>query len=403
MRNTALKHCSSDMALRKLPQYAVRVASTTTQKNMASESVPCKLVTPMAEAKRFMVDCFIAVGAPQSHAETVADNLLEADYRGHYSHGMNRLEMYVNDVLGKQTDPVVCPVIEKESVSTALVDGKNGFGAVVGKFCMEVAIEKAKKTGIGLVVAHGSNHYGIAAMYALQAIKERCLGMSFTNTSPFMVPTRAKQAALGTNPLSLGCPGTSGDSFLLDMATTAVAVGKLEIQKRKGEPLPEGWAMNNEGKVETNAEVALGARKLMPLGGTEINSGYKGYGLGMLVEIFSGILSGSAYGPNIRKWGEHDKLANLGNGFLAIDHSYFAPGFEERMSDLMDTIRNMEPVDPDLPVLAHGDKELLHMHKVEMEGGLSYVENQHNTNAKLAEKLKVQPMASKSVAIEPRN
>nr|CAH7723861.1 unnamed protein product [Callosobruchus chinensis] len=309
--------------------------------------------------------------------------------------------MYVNDVMGKQTDPVAYPVIEKESASTALVDGKNGFGAVVGKFCMGVAIQKAKNTGIGLVVAHGSNHYGICAMYALQAIQDGCLGMSFTNTSPFMVPTRAKEAALGTNAFSLGCPGVSGDSFLLDMATTAVAVGKLEFQKRKGEPLPEGWAMNNEGKVETNAEVALAARKLMPLGGTEINSGYKGYGLAMMVEIFSGLLSGSAYGPNIRKWGEHGKLANLGNGFLAIDHSYFAPGFEERLSDLMDTIRKMEPADPSLPVLAHGDKELLHMHKVEVEGGLTYVQSQHDTNAKLAEQLKVQPMASKIVVIEP--
>ncbi|CAH1985183.1 unnamed protein product [Acanthoscelides obtectus] len=308
--------------------------------------------------------------------------------------------MYIRDVQGKQTDPKICPVIKKESESTALVDGRNGFGAVVGKFCMEVAIEKAKQTGIAMVVAHGSNHYGIAGMYTLQAIEKGCLGMSFSNTSPFMVPTRAKEAALGTNPLSLGCPGASGDSFMLDMATTAVAVGKLEIQRRKEEPLPHGWAMNDQGEVETDACVALDARKLMPLGGTEENSGYKGYGLGMLVEIFSGILSGAAYGPNVRKWGDYGKLANLGHGFIAIDHTFFAPGFEERMSDLMDTMRKMEPIDPSKPVLAHGDKELLHMHKVELEGGVTYVQNQHDTNAKLAEELNVKPMVSKNVCVE---
>nr|XP_023023118.1 uncharacterized protein LOC111511334 [Leptinotarsa decemlineata] len=233
------------------------------------------------EARRFMVDCFKAVGCNQNHAEIVAENLLAADYRGHYSHGMNRLD---------------------------------------------------------------SNHFGIAGIYSLQAIERGFLGMSFTNTSPFMVPTRSKEVALGTNPISLGAPGLNGDSFVLDMATTAVAVGKIEIQRRKNEPIPSGWALNNDGRLETDANIAYDAGKLLPLGGEELNSGYKGYGLGMMVEIFCGILSGSKYGPNIRKWSAFSEIADNGQAFIAIDPNAFASGFEERMSDLMGTLRKMEPV-----------------------------------------------------------
>ncbi|KAJ8943986.1 hypothetical protein NQ314_009569 [Rhamnusium bicolor] len=197
-------------------------------------------------------------------------------------------------------------------------------------------------------------------MYALQAINEGFLGMSFTNTSPFMAPTRAKKAALGTNPLSLGAPGLNGDSFVLDMATTAVAVGK-------NIPIPEGWAMNDDGKMETNAEVAYKAGKLMPVGGPEVNSGYKGYGLGVLVEIFSGILSVGQF---------------LNKSHLRAKAKY---QFKNH---------RLPSADPAKPVLVHGDPERIHMEKVKKDGGLLYVQNQHDTNEKLAQELNVKPMVS---------
>ncbi|KAL1493813.1 hypothetical protein ABEB36_009499 [Hypothenemus hampei] len=303
-----------------------------------------KMITPLQEAKRFMKDCLLAVGASEENAETVSCNLLEADYRGHYSHGMNRLEMYIRDIQNGTTDAKIKPEILNETVATALLDGKNGLGAVVGKCAMEIAINKAKDVGIGFVIARGSNHYGIAGIYALQAIEEGLIGFSVTNTSPLMTPTRAKQAALGTNPLTLGAPAKNGDSFLLDMATTAVALGKIEIAKRKREPIPEGWALNEEGIPESNPTIAYTNAKLMPLGGTELNSGYKGYGLGMLVEIFCGILSGSCYGPHIRRWGSSHEIANLGQAFMAINPKVFAPGFEDRLQDLITYLREMEPV-----------------------------------------------------------
>ncbi|KAF5302680.1 hypothetical protein FQA39_LY10176 [Lamprigera yunnana] len=359
---------------------------------MATNQVDTPLI-PMKEVKRFMVDCMEAVGAPLEHAQALANLLAEADHRGIFSHGMNRLEMYVNDIKSGTCDPNAKPKILKESASTAWVDGQNGLGPVVGNFCMGLAIAKAKNVGVGWVCAKESNHYGIASMYSLQALEKGLLGLSFTNTSPLMGPTRGKEAVLGTNPLSLAAPAENSDSFILDMATTTAAVGKasfcIEMHKRKNTPIPHGWAQDSSGNSTTNPEDAA---CLMPVGGPEINSGYKGYGLAMLVEIFCGILSGSAYGPNIRKWTVNSTVANLGQCFIAVDPNCFAPGFEGRMSDLMNHLRSMEPADPNLPVLIPGDPEKKYKDSVDKAGGVKYVVNQMETCAKLAQELNVKPL-----------
>ncbi|KAK9679663.1 Malate/L-lactate dehydrogenase [Popillia japonica] len=298
----------------------------TGRRNMSLAQIDTPII-PLVEAKRFISECLQAVGTPRKHADAMGDLLAEADYRGHYSHGMNRLEMYIQDVRSGSCDGKAVPKILKETAATAWVDGQNGLGAVIGNFCMDLAIKKAKEVGIGWVSVKGSNHFGIAGKYTLEAVKEGMLGMSFTNTSPFMAPTRGKQAMLGTNPLSLAAPGKEGDNFVLDMATTAVAVGKIEIARRKGAPIPDGWAQDKEGHITTDTTEALARGScLMPLGGSETNSGYKGYGLGFLVEIFCGILGGATYGPNVRKWGTTDRTANLGQCFVAINPQCFAPG-----------------------------------------------------------------------------
>ncbi|KAF5303720.1 hypothetical protein FQR65_LT00864 [Abscondita terminalis] len=358
---------------------------------MSTDEAETPLIA-IEEARRFMIDCMKAVDTPTKHAEALADLLVEADYRGIFSHGMNRLGMYVNDVKSGSCDSKAVPKILQETPATAWVDGQNGLGAVVGNFCMNLAIQKAKNVGVGWVCAKGSNHYGIAGKYALMAMEEGLLGMSFTNTSPFMSPTRSKTAALGTNPLSLAAPGENGDSFILDMATTTVAVGKVEMQKRKNQPIPHGWAQDRNGQSTTDAFEAYDAACLMPLGGLEMNSGYKGYGLGMLVEIFCGILSGSLYGPNIRKWGSTADVANLGQCFIAIDPKCFAPGFENRMSDLMNHLHNMEPADPSKPVLVAGDPEKAHKIMVDKIGGVRYVKNQMETCSRLADELNILPL-----------
>lgn len=372
----------------------MQISTATEQRRTMSALVKPRLVA-VEESRRFMVDCLVKSKTPLSHAQQQADLLVEADYRGHFSHGMNRLEMYINDLHKNSCDGAAVPTILNETPATAWVDGNNGLGAVVGNFCMDLAIKKAKEVGVGWVCAKRSNHYGIAGHYTLRAMKEGCIGMSMTNTSPLASPTRSKDAALGTNPISVGAPAENGDGFVLDMATTAVAVGKIEIQRRKGEPIPHGWAQDPDGHPTTDANVAFDTGCLMPLGGTELTSGYKGYGLAAMVEVFCGIMAGSNYSTKVRKWTHAgaDSEADLGQCFVAINPACFAPGFEGRLSDMNSILRNMPRTDESKPVLVAGDPERHHMEKVDKEGGLGYHENQIKTCTELSERLGVSPIA----------
>ncbi|CAB4067478.1 unnamed protein product [Lepeophtheirus salmonis] len=315
---------------------------------------------PKDEVNRFMIDSLSKVGCPHDHSLLLSDLLLQADYRGHFSHGLNRFEMYVDDIRTEMTDPKVTPAVLKETPSTAWVDGQNGLG-VVGDFCMKLAIQKAKDSGIGLVSAKGSNHFGL----------------SFTNTSPLATPTRSKDRLFGTNPLCISAPGLNGDYFTLDMATTTVALGKIEMQRRKNEELPSlSWALGADGHPTRNADEAFNnGCGLMPLGGSETNSGYKGYGLAMMVELLCGVLADAQYGPFIRKWMNRETpgKANLGQCFISINPQVF---------------------DDSLPVLVPGDPETAHRRKVDSEGGILYTEDHMISYAILAKELGVEPMKS---------
>ncbi|XP_062277392.1 uncharacterized oxidoreductase YjmC-like, partial [Scomber scombrus] len=325
-----------------------------------------------SELQGFIERCMTAVGTKPHHARSLAEVLVEGDHRGHYSHGLNRMDMYVKDIKSGICAKDGEPVVEKESAATALVDGKNLLGPVVGNFCMKLAIKKAKEAGIGWVVAHGSNHYGIAGYYAMQALKENMIGMSFTNTSPLVVPTRGKECTLGTNPISMAAPANGGDSFVLDMATSAVALGKVELHERRGDSIPEGWGCDAQGKLSTDPKRVLQGGGLVPIGGSEATGGYKGYGLGMMVEVFCGILAGAQYSKHVRTWKVTDRVANLGQCFVAINPENFAPGFSDRMSDLLSIQRGLDPADPGCPVLAAGDPERIHMDECKKIGGISY-------------------------------
>ncbi|EPB66794.1 malate/L-lactate dehydrogenase [Ancylostoma ceylanicum] len=244
-----------------------------------------------------MVDCMKSVGVVESHAGQLADVLIEADVRGHYSHGLNRLDMYIKDCQKK--------------------------------VCKTDGVPKILKRQKWKVIS-GSNHYGIAGWYVMRAMKEGVMAMSFTNTSPIQYPTRASVPALGTNPMAIGVNGTGDDHFLLDMATTTVAIGKVGNLEYK--PL---------------AGIAYCGAQACVLGG------YKGYGLGAMVEIFCGILSGAHWGPHIRKWMSATTEADLGQCFIAVDPEAFAPGFHERMQEFINTMRNLPAVRADFRELQH--------------------------------------------------
>ncbi|XP_011474188.1 uncharacterized protein LOC101173859 isoform X1 [Oryzias latipes] len=324
------------------------------------------------EVQGFIERCMMAVGTKPHHARSLAEVLVAADSRGHYSHGLNRMDMYVKDIKSGVCAVDGEPLAEKQSAATALVDGKNLLGPVVGNFCMNLAIRKAKEVGIGWVVAHGSNHFGIAGFYAMQALKDNMIGMSFTNTSPLVVPTRGKERTLGTNPLSVAAPAKDGDSFVLDTATSAVALGKVELSERHGDSIPDGWGCDPQGKITADPKRVLTGGGLVPIGGSEATGGYKGYGLGMMVEVFCGILAGAHYSNNVRTWKVTDRVADLGQCFVAINPDNFAAGFNERMSDLLSIQRNQDLADPDAPVLTPGDPERASLKKCEEMGGILY-------------------------------
>ncbi|EDO45090.1 predicted protein [Nematostella vectensis] len=343
----------------------------------------------VADVESFIERCMTKVGTTEAHARQLGQVLTAGDVRGHFSHGLNRLEMYVHDIQEGTTVYTGKPTVVKQTAATAFVDGNNLLGPVVGNFCMDLAINKAKDVGVSWVVCKGSNHYGIAGWYTLRALEEGLIGISVTNTSPLVVPTRGRGVTLGTNPISVAAPAQNGDSFVLDMATSAVALGKIEMNRRKDIPIPHGWGVDAKG-LETLDPVDVLDRGggQLPLGGTELTSGYKGYGLAMMVEVLSGILAGSAVGPDIRLWKGDPRTANLGQCFAAINPAMFAPGYEDRMQRLMDHCRNMPPAEGEDGVLVAGDPERLHMRKVEQEGGIQYHVNLLDALDKLADQLK---------------
>jgi len=294
-----------------------------------------------------------------------------ADLRKVHSHGVNRLEMYVQEIQDKIVDGKSDPVIISETPAIANVDGKNGLGFVIGEFCMKLAIKKAKEIGIGWVSAHNSNHNGMAAFYSMMASHKGLIGFSATNTSPLVVPTRATIAALGTNPLSVAAKA-GNDSFVLDMATSTVPIGKVELSQRKKTRIPNGWGVDIRGIPTQDPDAVLNGGGLMPLGGEEQNSGYKGYGLALMVELFCGILAGANFGPNIAPWRQgRTGPANLGQCYFALDPEKFAHGFENRLSMLLKQLRDLpavETIGEIKSVLIPGDPEKIATEKQEKEG-----------------------------------
>lgn len=309
-----------------------------------------------------VASCLKAVGTPPNKAALVAKVLVAADCRGIPSHGVNRAEMYCGELKAGLIDPTANPKISADSPSAANVDGCNGLGAVVAEFGMKLCIQKAKSTGVGFVVCHNSNHFGIAGYWSELALKENLIGFAFTNTSPFMVPTRACQRAGGTNPIACYCPGENGDSFQLDMATTTVPVGKIEVCHRKGQQIPHGWGVDNTGvRSTTSPEKVLVGGGLTPLGGLEETAGYKGYGLNMMVEILCAVLSGChKVGPDVPPWRvDRGTPVDYGHCFICIDPTKLLPtgDFQKALSGYLSTMRQLPPGDAAQSVLVPGDPE----------------------------------------------
>ena len=281
----------------------------------------------------FVIDAFVGYGIPREDAEICADVLLESDKRGIESHGCNRFKpVYLDRIEAGIQNPVTNFEIIKETETTAVVDGHDGMGQVIGYKSMKMAIEKAKKYGMGMVVVRNSCHYGIAGYYTSMATKAGCIGLTGTNARPTVAPTFGVEGMFGTNPLTLGVPTDEAFDFNFDGASSTYQNGKLEYYARIGKDAPAGALVNLEGKayVGTSADalkdMAKGEAALCTLGGPgEEQAGYKGYGYAMFVELLSAALQDGSYGKALTGKGPNGEKVpfHLGHFFIAIDTDHF--------------------------------------------------------------------------------
>ena len=292
-----------------------------------------KMILDWKVAADFITDAFVGAGVPREDAEICTDVLLESDRRGIESHGCNRFKpVYIDRIKAGIQNPVTEFEIIKETPTTAVVDGHNGMGQVIGYKAMKMAIAKAKEYGMGMVAVRNSCHYGIAGYYASMAAAEGCIGMTGTNARPSVAPTFGVEGMFGTNPFTVGIPTDEKFDFIFDCATSITQNGKVEYYERIGEDVHPGTIIDEDGNpVEGDAGVALkkirnGTAALTTLGGIgEALGGYKGYGFAMIVEILSAALQDGMYGKALDGKDENGNIRpyQLGHYFIAIDTNHF--------------------------------------------------------------------------------
>lgn len=290
---------------------------------------------------RFVRLAFERLGVKPTDAEIAANALVMADLRGVDTHGVIRFNphtWYVKWLLDGEMKAKPDIRIVSENASSALVDGDSGIGMVIGHRAMELAIQKAKDSGVAMVGVRNSRHFGMAAYYAMQALPHDMIGIAMTNASRQVVPTFGREAKFGTNPLCLAAPALDERPFVLDMATTTAAAGKLEVAARHEEPIPLGWALDEKAEPTADPRVAQRARRLLPLGGSRDGGSHKGYGLAVLVEILCGVLTGNMTALNSNQ-------GPRGHFFGAIRVDAFRPALHFK-SDMDRLIRELKATPP---------------------------------------------------------
>jgi len=317
--------------------------------------------------EKFMIDVFKGIGVPEEDAKTCADVLIWADKRGIDSHGSNRLKpIYYDRIKDGIQFPKTNFEIVRESPTTAVVDGHHGMGMVIGRRSMEMAIEKAKKYGMGMVAVRNSTHYGAAGYYADMAVKAGMIGITGTNARPSIAPTFGVENMLGTNPLTFGMPTDEDFPFLLDCATSITQRGKIEVYAKLGKKMPEGWVIDENGEYQTDPDKVLedlvkGTAALTPLGGAgEELGGYKGYGYATVVEILSAALQGGSYLKMLTGFRDGKKVPYcLGHFFIAIDVSAFTEldEFKKTTGDILRELRNSKKAKGQDRIYTAGEKE----------------------------------------------
>lgn len=303
-----------------------------------------------------IMEMLTQLGVPDEDASIVAEVTLDADLKGFSSHGLGRFPQYIKGISAGNIKPKSEITVEKDNPATALINGNHGFGHVVTYRAMEMAMEKAQKTGIGMVGVHNSNHFGVAGYYSDMAIMEDLIGIVIANTEPAVAPIGGKEPILGTNPLAIGIP--SGSHYVsVDMATSASARGKLLEAERRGEMIPENVALDAEGNPTIDPCEALKG-SILPFGA------HKGYALAFMIEIMAGPLVSASYGKAVTGTAKPEVACTKGDLIAAIDPSKFVD-MDDFKSEVDDFIAEVKAT-PN--VFIPGDMEVMNVKRHQEEG-----------------------------------
>lgn len=289
------------------------------------------------EAKRLVIQQLTNVGLNEENAGKIAEVLVHADLRNVNSHGVLRTEHYVNRLQAGGINPDAQISFQKTGPVTGVVDGDDGFGHVIGDVAMDHAIEMARDNGVGMVTVFNSSHCGALSYFVQKAADAKLIGIAMSHTDKIVVPFGGKTSFLGTNPIAYGVPAKTKKPFILDMATSNVALGKILQAREEGKEIPEGWGVDENGAAVTDPNKVV---SLSTFGGP------KGYGLSVIVDVFSGLLAGAAFGPHIGKmYDDLDKKRKLGHYFCVINPSFFTDTdiFLEQMDQMIEELQQVEP------------------------------------------------------------
>ena len=327
--------------------------------------------------RHFTAQVFEYFDVAHQDAVQAADVLAYSDEHGIDSHGVARLKTYYDLLKAGRNNPRPVVKIVREKGSVATVDGDNGLGLVVGPQCMAIAMRKAREHGSGWISVCNTNHYGAAGYYPVMALKDDLIGISMTNTTKGVAPFNGAEKMLGTNPVAIAFPGLHEPPVVIDFASSAVSYGKVEIAKRKGERIPEGWCIDKDGNPTTDPADMIEGGALLPLGGSELGSGHKGYCLASMVDILSAVLSGANWGPFAVPFAIHvapsDRQVGKGIGhfFGALDIEGFRDKleFKRDIDEWIHTMRATRPLPGTEGVRIPGDPER-QAYEVRMQTGI---------------------------------
>jgi LDH2 family malate/lactate/ureidoglycolate dehydrogenase len=291
---------------------------------------------PALELREFSNQVLVKVGVPDNEADIITSTMIEADARGIHSHGLMRLPIYVERMEKGYVKKEAVITVETDRRGTAVLDGHFSAGQIVATKAMDMAIEKAHEYGISAVSVKNSNHFGIAAHYALKAASQNMIAIVMSNTAPLMPPTGGAEKVLGNNPLAIAAPSNGKNPVLLDMALSNVALGKIIFAKNKGIPIPEGWGVDNNGRPTTDPVAVLDGGFILPVGGP------KGFGLALMVELLTGVLSGGDFSKMIPSMYDLSQKQSISHLMIAIDISFFmdVERFKSLSKDLESYVKN---------------------------------------------------------------